>query len=148
MLQLYPSSYPPPLPHVKHQGRWNLLYFSARVRVRAFQPFVAGAIWEKCELEPIMYIPKYSFGVLVDLVSPLVTLVAISLASIVNSISRVAVAAVPPQLFARLTQKLSRTRERGTLSDPFCDEAGKVNSVLDREGRTEDWLASAKTGSK
>ena len=64
-------------------------------------------------------------------------------ASIVNSISRVAAAAVPPQLFARLARPKTflSEREEKTLSDPFLRRGGKVNSVLDRE---QYWIGSAR----
>ena len=54
-------------------------------------------------------------------------------AGIVNSISRVAAAAVPPQLFARPTENFSQKAERDE-GNPFCDktDGGEVNSVLDR----------------
>ena len=63
----------------------------------------------------------------------LVPRVTVAGRGIVNSISRVAAAAVPPQLFARPTENFSQKAERDE-GNPFCDktDGGEVNSVLDR----------------
>ena len=66
-----------------------------------------------------------------------------------NSISRVAAAAVPPQLFTSPTKNFSQKAERdeGSPSEtPFCDktDGGEVNSVLDRVRESESLLIDPK----